>query len=78
MRNSQILQQKLDVAIKTGEIPYQANRRAMMSLDVRDDGDKGMREVNLMLVGLDLFIEDLEVLRNASRGVAKRSIAALR
>lgn len=78
MKNSELLKSRLDVAVKTGEVPYQANKRALIKLDVQDDGEKGMREINLMLASLGLFIEDLEDLNNASRGVAKRALASLR
>jgi len=78
MKNSDLLKQKLDIAVKTGEVPYQANRRALKRLDIEDNGDKGLREINLLLAGLGFFIEDLEGLDNASRGVAKRAAAAVR
>ena len=78
MKNSELLKQKLKRAVKTGEVPYQANKRALRRLDIEDNGLKGMREVNLLLASLGLFIEDLEDLSNASRGVAKRAVAALR
>ena len=78
MKNSELLSVKLKRAVKTGEIPYQANRRALKTLDIQGDGKKGLREVDLMLAGLGMFIEDLEELKNASGGVAKRAVAALR
>lgn len=78
MRNSEILQGKLKTVVKTGEVPYQANKRALKRLDIQNDGEKGMREVNLLLAGIGLFIEDLEDLSEASRGVAKKALASIR
>jgi len=78
MKNSQLLQGVYETALKTGNVPYKANIRALKAINLQDDGERGLREINLMLAGLRLFIEDLEELKNVSQGVAKRASAVLR
>jgi len=77
-RNSDLLQNGLTKVIKSGEIPYQAGRHALRSLDVEDDGDAGLDEVGLMQRGLIAFIRDLKELRSVAQGVVKRATAAVR
>ena len=78
MRNSELLERKLKTTLKTGDVPYKANKRALKRLDIEDDGERGIREIDLMDAGLRLFIEDLEDLGYAARGVVKRALASLR
>ena len=62
----------------SGEVPYQASRRAMKALDINDDGDKGMREIVVVEGGLTQFIEDLKGLANAAKEVSRRTAAFVR
>ena len=78
MTNSEMLSKKLAAALKSGDVPYRANRRAMRALDVMDDEEKGLPELDLMLVSTNVFVDDLEDVENAARGVVKRSLAAVR
>ncbi len=40
MKNSDVLRVKLKLAVKTGEVPYQANKRALKRLDIEDEGEE--------------------------------------
>jgi len=78
MRHSDVLQREYARMIKTGEGPYQANRRAMKALDILQDGESGLDEVEAVLKGLDLLSGDIVRLRDAANKVRKQSIALLR
>jgi hypothetical protein len=67
MRNSDILQKKFDRAMKTGEVPYQANRRALKVLDILNDGEGGLQDMDIMRRGLKMLIDDLNTLGAVSR-----------
>jgi hypothetical protein len=71
--NGQVLEEKLSEALKTGELPYQANRRAMSLIDQTHDDRRGLKELNVMLAGMGLFISDLEGFGNAARELAKKA-----
>jgi len=70
MNDGRLLNEKLRRALATGEVPYQANRRALKAVDGRGDIQQGTREVNLVLAGIDMFIEDLEDFANAAERVS--------
>jgi hypothetical protein len=76
-RNSDVLAGKLAKVVRAGEVPYQANRRALEALDIDDDADAGMKEVVTMETGLSQFIESLKGLANAAKHVSRR-VAAVR
>ena len=78
MRNSEALQQKFDQVAKTGEIPYQANRRALKVVDILNDGENGLHEVDIILRGLDMLEADIIGLRNEAKSIGNRAIAQLR
>jgi len=66
-----------DIA-ETGEIPYQANLRAMRALDIKGDREDGKAEAELMLTGLEHLITELETFRNASKQLKKKSTTVVR
>lgn len=78
MKNGQMLQGKLDDALKTGEIPYQAAHAASKSIDWHDDDVKATKELNLMVAGLKLFGRDLGDFESAAVGVQRKAAAAVR
>ena len=78
MRNSELLQKKFDRITKSGEIPYQANRRALRVVDILNDGAAGLHEVDTLLMGLDAFEADLKGLRDEAKKIASRATAQLR
>ncbi len=72
-KSGQVLGGMLDAALKVGETPYQANRRAVKQIDQMHDYDRGLKELDLMLVGLDTFIKKLEGFENAAAGLAQKA-----
>lgn len=78
MRNSEVLQKKFDQVVRTGEVPYQANRRALRTLDIENDGEGGLREVDLTLSGLGILIRDLADLRKTATQLQTGSVAQSR
>ena len=78
MRNSELLQKKFDQVVRTGEIPYQANRRARKVLGILQDGKGGKQEIDLVLHGLDMLAEDLGSLKREAGRVKNQAVARLR
>lgn len=76
--NGELLSEVLGRTIRDGEIPYQANRRAIKAFDIFHDVKDGKLELMLMLEGLDVFLSDLEDLKNVAGNAAKRIRSALR
>ena len=66
-----------DVA-SIGEVPYQANLRALKALDIRNDREEGLAEAELMSAGIDHVIAELESLRDASQRIRNQSVAIVR
>jgi hypothetical protein len=75
--NGEILTGILERALELGEVPYQANRRALRAFDVLGDRDKGLRELNIVVNGIDIFVRELEGFENAARDVARNAVAAI-
>ena len=61
-----------------GEVPYQANLRALKALDIKSDRKTGLAEVKLMVSGLNYLIDELESLRDASKEIGNRAAAIVR
>ena len=78
MKNGEMLQEKLNEALKTGEIPYQAAHSAVRSIDWNDDDKKGMKDLNLIVAGIKMFIDDLGGLEIAAKDVQRRALASVR
>jgi hypothetical protein len=76
-KNGERLSEMLESAVLTGEVPYQANRQAMRAFDVTEDVDRGNRELDVLLSGIDSFIGELREVENAARSVAKRASSFL-
>lgn len=71
MKNGETLSDMLENAVLAGEVPYQANRRAIRALDVQDDMSAGNEELETTLNGIDKFIRDLQEVEDNARFVAK-------
>jgi hypothetical protein len=71
MKNGETLSERLESAVLTGEIPYQANRRAMRAFDVMEDVKKGNEELDVTLRGIDEFIRELQEVEHNARFIAK-------
>jgi hypothetical protein len=70
-RSGEILATMLDEVEEVGEVPYQANRRAVSAFDVEVDADKGLKEITVLLNGADVLMASLERFENAARKVAR-------
>ena len=77
MKYGETLDEMLDEAILTGEVPYQANRRAVRAFDVMEDVEKGNAELEVVLNGIDAFINELQGVEDAARLTAKRAATLL-
>lgn len=75
--NGETLSEMLENALLTGEVPYQANRKAMRAFDVMEDVDEGSRELEITLNGVDKFIRDLQEVENVARDIAKHASSIL-
>ena len=78
MKNGEMLSKILERAFDLGEVPYQANRRALNEFDVLENKNKGLRELSIVVNGIDVFIGELEGFKDAARDVARAAIAAIR
>jgi hypothetical protein len=76
--NGMWMTEVLDRAVRNGEGPYQANRKAVESIDIKNEIGEGRQHLMVMLEGLDLFITNLEEFENVSETVAKQASALAR
>lgn len=76
--NGAVLTEAMNRLVRNGEIPYQANRRAVKAFDIFNEEEEGRQELIVMLEGLDIFIADLEAFGNVTSKVAKQGLAAIR
>jgi hypothetical protein len=72
------LSKKYSNSVSVGEGPYQANLKALKLLDIKNDAEKGEKELKLAISGIDSWIKELEVYRDAAKEVAKKGTATLR
>jgi hypothetical protein len=78
MKNGEMLQGKLKDVLKTGEIPYQAAHSAAKSIDWYNDDRKGMKDLNLTVAGIKMFIDDLGDFEIAAKNVQRKAASAVR
>jgi hypothetical protein len=64
--------------VQVGEIPYQANRRALARLDLHNDEVRGLREVQAAVNGIDGWIGELELFIDATSRISKTASKVLR
>lgn len=76
--NGQALAEAYDRLVKHGEVPYQANRRALKAFDIYLEDEEGHQELLVMLEGLDIFITDLETFEHDTEIIARQAGASLR
>jgi len=76
-KNGEILADMLSGALAAGEIPYQANRRAIEAVDIQGDRNAAARELRTVLNGAGLFMQDLKELEDAARQFARKCAAAV-
>ena len=69
---------KYEEVVDIGEVPYQANLRALKALDIKSNRDAGLAETETMLDGIDNLIEELESFRDASKKIATSTTAVVR
>lgn len=76
-KNGEMLAEMLERALELGEVPYQANRRALHQFDVLENKERGLRELSIVSNGIDIFVRDLEGFKDAARDVARAAVAAI-
>lgn len=76
--DKEILPDAFQFLIQVGNIPYKANRRAMVELDLNHNTEKGLRKVQAAIDGIDGWIGELELFRDASNRIAKKAAAVFR
>lgn len=76
--HGQLLDEALEAAMVAGEGPYQANRKAVRSLNILNRAPEGREDLEEVLRGLGGFIQTLERLRNVSQNVIRDVVATLR
>lgn len=76
--NEEILADAFNFLVQVGEIPYKANRRAMVELDLNRNAEKGLRKVQSAIDGIDGWIGELELFRDAANRVAKKAVTVFR
>ena len=76
-KNGEMLSEILERAFDLGEVPYQANRRALNEFDVLENKNKGLRELSIVTNGIDIFVKELEDFKDAARDVARAAVAAI-
>ena len=76
-KNGEMLSEILERAFDLGEVPYQANRRALNEFDVLENKNKGLRELSIETNGIDIFVKELEDFKDAARDVARAAVAAI-
>ena len=59
--------------VKIGEGPYQANRKALKSFDIKNDEKEGRKQAQLVLTGIDRLLKGLKILEHDSRPLVKRT-----
>jgi hypothetical protein len=76
--NGEILTGLMDKAVADGEIPYQSNRAAVVAFDIREDPKDGQIELMSMFEGIDVFLSDLEQIRDGLAVVARKARSYVR
>ena len=76
--NGRMLADKLEAAVVAGEVPYQANRRALRNFGILGNVRTGVEESEVVVSGISDFVDALEDLRDAAEDVARRAIATVR
>ena len=74
----EILPDAFSFLIKVGNIPYKANRRAMIEIDLNRNTAKGLKKAQAAIVGIDGWIGELELFRDATQRVAKEAASVFR
>jgi len=74
--NGTWLSELLDRVVRNGEVPYQANRKAVEAFDILNERAEGKQQLIVMLEGLDLFISSMEAFEHATETVAKQAAQA--
>lgn len=69
---------RFEAAVEAAEIPFKANITALKLLDIKEDVENGVDAVDILIEGMDLWVEQLEGLRDAAQKVAKQAASALR
>jgi hypothetical protein len=64
--------------IKVGDIPYKANRRAVVELDLNENPHRGLKKVQETIDGIDGWVGEMELFKDAVERISKQAVSALR
>lgn len=76
--NGQLMQERLNAALESGEVPYQANRAAVKEFDIFEDVEAGTAQVEKMVAGIRVFVAKLEGFKDVAEAVARRADSFVR
>ena len=76
--DEEILPDAFNFLVKVGDIPYRANRQAMVEIDLNRNIKKGLKRAQEAIAGIDGWIGELELFRDASQRIAKEAAAVFR
>ena len=76
--NGEILTELMAKTMADGDIPYQSNRAAVAAFDISEDPKEGRMELMTMFEGIDVFISDLEEIRDSLAVVARKARSYVR
>jgi hypothetical protein len=62
-----------DSIAKIGEIPYQANRKALRSFDIKSDEKEGRKQAQLVVSGIDRLLKELKTFAHDARILTRRT-----
>jgi hypothetical protein len=78
MTNGQILEDLLKKIVKIGEMPYQANRKALQKIDIFYDDEAGRQYLVSMRSGLDAFIRGMEGFKYEATSYSRKARNSIR
>lgn len=72
------LQQNFDFMVEVANIPYRANRKALVAISLKQDAVAGKKHLEETVSGIRTLIGELEMLRDASTRISQAATAAVR
>ena len=72
------LRENFDFISTVAETPYQANRRALVELVLHQNAEKGRQKLDETIIGIERWMNELEILKDAAEKVSIAASAAVR
>lgn len=72
------LRQNFNFMVDVANIPYLANRKALVAISLKQDAVAGRASLEEAVAGIDTLIGELEMLRESSARISKAAVAAVR